>query len=181
MDFSQLSQWRRAAFSAALASKNMNHILLFSEMQSEDASPATKLANKIWAFLDGELKSIDNLERFFNEFDTWQSALLQGQDSFGAEAAQQACQSLYSAAYALLDESANDCELLDKSMQQLFEAMAELSGDEENSSALKSAYQDYIAEVFELLNSGSPKREVIKQLKSLATSNTDSLLGISLD
>ena len=178
MDFETLSQWRRAAYCAAMTSRNRNHVLLFSDMLEQDSTPYTKLLSKTWAYLEGELKSIDNLERFFNEFDAWQTELIEGQDSFGAEAAQQACQSLYSATYALLDDSANDCELVQLSNQQLLAAMAEMGSDVDDLSERHSAFEK---EVFETLTSGKPKREVILAIKKAATEDAESSLGISLD
>ena len=178
MDFETLSQWRRAAYCAAMTSRNRNHVLLFSDMLEQDSTPYTKLLSKTWAYLEGELKSIDNLERFFNEFDVWQTALLDGQDSFGAEAAQQACQSLYSATYALLDESANDCELVQLSNQQLLAAMGEMGSDIDELSQRHSAFEK---DVIEILTSGKPKREVVLAIKKAATEDAESSLGISLD
>lgn len=178
MEFETLSQWRRSAFCAAMAERNRNHAILFSEMLEQDSKPYSKLLTKTWAFLEGELKSLDNLERFFNEFDQWQTELLNEQDSFGAEAAQQACQSLYSATYALLDETANDCDLVQLSNQQLFSAMEDMGQDAEE---LQVRHTEFETEVFELLMSGKPKREVIKAIKSLASSEPESSLGITLD
>lgn len=177
MDFETLSQWRRAAYCAAMASRNSNHVHLFCEMREQDAKPFIKLQSKTWAYLEGELKSLDNLERFFNEFDHWQSELLQEQDSFGAEAAQQACQSLYSATYALLDESANDCELVQLSNQQLLAEMADMGNDTE---ALSQRHAEFEREVLETLTSGNPKRECILAVRKLATEEDESSLGISL-
>lgn len=183
MDFETLSQWRRSAFCCAMAERNRNHVLLFSDMSGADSKPFTKLQSKTWAFLEGELKSLDNLERFFNEFDLWQTALLEGHDSFGAEAAQQACQSLYSASYGLLDESANDCELVQLSNQQLLIAFADMGTDDmaDSSKELKERHDDFEQQVFALLTSGKPKREVVKAIKALANSEEESSLGITLD
>lgn len=178
MDFEALSQWRRAAFCCAMAERNKNHAILFSEMLDQDSKPYSKLLQKTWSFLEGDLKSLDNLERFFNDFDQWQTALLNEQDSFGAEAAQQACQSLYSASYALLDETANDCDLVQLSNQQLFTAMADM---EQETSELEQRHSEFESDVFELLISGKPKREIIKALKALASSEKESSLGIALD
>lgn len=178
MEFESLSQWRRSAFCAAMAERNRNHTILFSDMLDQDSKPYTKLLSKTWAFLEGELKSLDNLERFFNEFDQWQTELLNGQDSFGAEAAQQACQSLYSASYALLDETANDCELVQLSNQQLFSEMADMGQESEE---LASRHRDFEQQIMEALASGKPKREVILTIKSLACNEKESSLGITLD
>ena len=178
MEFETLSQWRRSAFCAAMAERNRNHAILFSEMLEQDSKPYSKLLSKTWSFLEGELKSLDNLERFFNEFDQWQTELLNEQDSFGAEAAQQACQSLYSASYALLDETANDCDLVQLSNQQLFSAMEYMGQDVEE---LQARHSEFENEVFELLNSGKPKRDIIKAIKTLAASEPESSLGITLD
>ncbi|MGK0247738.1 MAG: hypothetical protein ACI910_000465 [Oleispira sp.] len=178
MDFETLSQWRRAAYCAAMANRNSNHVLLFSDMLEQDASPFTKLQNKTWAFLEGELKSVDNLERFFNEFDLWQTELLKKQDSFGAEAAQQACQSLYSATYALLDDSANDCELVQLSNQQLFTEMADMGSETDE---LAQRHDEFEQQVFNMLTSGKPKRECILAVRKLANDEDESSLGITLD
>ncbi len=178
MELETLSQWRRAAFCVAMAERNRNHVILFTDMLEQDSKPYTKLLSKTWAFLEGELKSLDNLERFFNEFDQWQSALLDNKDSFGAEAAQQACQSLYSASYALLDETANDCELVQLSNQQLFSAMEEMGNDIEE---LSSRHNEFEGEILALLTSGKPKRESILAVKALASSDKESSLGIALD
>lgn len=178
MQFETLSQWRRSAFCAAMAERNRNHALLFSELLDQDAQAYTKLLNKTWAFLEGELKSLSNLERFFNEFDIWQTELLSQQESFGAEAAQQACQSLYSSAYALLDESANDCQLVQLSQEQLFSAMEDMGQESEE---LKQRQQAFENDVYQSLTSGKAKREVILDVKKLASSDQLSSLGISLD
>jgi uncharacterized protein YjaG (DUF416 family) len=178
MDFETLSQWRRAAYCAAMASRNSNHVLLFSDMLEQDAAPFTKLLSKTWAFLEGELKSLDNLERFFNEFDQWQTELLNEKDSFGAEAAQQACQSLYSASYALIDDSANDCELVQLSNQQLFTAMEEMGSDTKE---LVERHNEFEQLVLATLTSGKPKRECILTVRKLATEEDESSLGITLD
>lgn len=177
MNFETLSQWRRSAFCAAMAERNINHVLLFSDMSEQDPTPFKKLLTKTWAFLQGELKSIDNLERFFNEFDQWQNTLLAEQESFGAEAAQQACQSLYSSSYALLDESANDCELVQLSNQQLLTEFAELGNESEE---LAQRHKDYEIAVFALLTAGKPKRETIIELERMARSEEESSLGITL-
>jgi hypothetical protein len=177
MNFETLSQWRRSAFCAAMAERNINHVLLFSDMSEQDPEPFKKLLTKTWAFLQGELKSIDNLERFFNEFDQWQNTLLAEQESFGAEAAQQACQSLYSSSYALLDESANDCELVQLSNQQLLTEFSELGNESEE---LAQRHKDYEIAVFELLTAGKPKRETIIAVEKMARSEEESSLGITL-
>lgn len=177
MNFETLSQWRRSAFCAAMAQRNINHVLLFSDMCEQDPKPFSKLLSKTWAFLQGELKSVDNLERFFNEFDQWQNTLLADHDSFGAEAAQQACQSLYSASYGLLDDGANDCELVQLSNQQLLTEFAELGND---SDELIERHNEFEKTVFELLTSGKPKRETIIAVQKLADSEEESSLGISL-
>jgi uncharacterized protein YjaG (DUF416 family) len=177
MNFETLSQWRRAAYCAAMASRNSNHVLLFSDMLEQDAAPFTKLQNKTWAFLEGELQSVDNLERFFNEFDLWQTDLLKEQDSFGAEAAQQACQSLYSAAYALLDDSANDCELVQLSNQQLFTEMADMGSETDE---LTQRHDEFEQQILDTLTSGKPKRECILAVRKLATNEDESSLGITL-
>jgi uncharacterized protein YjaG (DUF416 family) len=178
MNFEALSQWRRSAFCAAMATRNSNHAVLFSDMLEQDAKPFTKLLTKTWAYLEGELKSLDNLERFFNEFDQWQTELLKEQNSFGAEAAQQACQSLYSASYALLDDSANDCELVQLSNQQLFTAMADMGSD---SQALSERHNEFEKAIYTILTSGKPKRECITSAHKLAKQENESSLGISLD
>ncbi len=178
MDFETLSQWRRSAYCAAMTTRNSNHVILFSDMLGQDAKPFTKLLSKTWAFLEGELKSLDNLERFFNEFDQWQTEILKDKDSFGAEAAQQACQSLYSASYALLDESANDCELVQLSNQQLFSAMEEMGNDIHE---LTERHSEFEQEIYGLLTSGKPKRECIINTHKLADQEDESSLGISLD
>lgn len=178
MQFKTLSQWRRSAFCAAMAERNRNHTILFSDMRDQDSKPYTKLLTKTWAYLEGELKSLDNLERFFNEFDQWQTELLNGQDSFGAEAAQQSCQSLYSASYALLDETANDCEFVQLSNQQLLTEMADMG---QENTELASRHSEFEQQVLELLASGKPKREVIIAIKLLASSEKESSLGITLD
>ncbi len=177
MNFETLSQWRRSAFCAAMAVRNSNHVLLFCDMGEQDPQAFTKLLSKTWAFLQGELKSIDNLERFFNEFDQWQNALLEKQDSFGAEAAQQACQSLYSAAYALLDESANDCEFVQLSNQQLLAEFADMGND---SDELIQRHKDFEIAIFKLLTAGKPKRETIIAVQALASGEEESSLGINL-
>jgi len=176
--FETLSQWRRSAYCAALTQLNINHIILFSELNEQNPKPAQKLLNKVWSFLEGELKSLDNLERFFNEFDQWQNQLLKELDSFGAMAAQQACQSLYSAAYALLDESANDCELVYKSLQQLLADMEEMGAETEE---LLQQQQAFDTQLIELLTSGKPKRETIQAVRKLSSQGKASSLGIELD
>lgn len=177
MQFETLSQWRRAAFCIAIAERNKNHAFLYSEIQEQDPKPYTKLLSKTWAFLLGDLKSIDNLERFFNEFDQWQNNLLENQDSFGAEAAQQACQSLYSASYGLLDETANDCEFVQLSNQQLLNAFIEMGNDGDE---LSKRQEQYEQELFGLLTSGKPKREVLQLMQQLARSEEESSLGINM-
>lgn len=177
MNFETLSQWRRSAFCAAMAARNCNHVYLFSDINDQEPKAFDKLLSKTWSFLQGELKSIDNLERFFNEFDTWQSTLLEGHDSFGAEAAQQVCQSLYSASYALLDESANDCDLVVLSNQQLLAEFAELGNDAEELITRQITFEQSI---FDLLTAGKPKRETIIAVQKLATLEEESSLGITL-
>jgi uncharacterized protein YjaG (DUF416 family) len=177
MNFETLSQWRRSAFCAAMATRNTNHVYLFSDISDKEATTFDKLLSKTWAFLQGELKSIDNLERFFNEFDQWQNELLEGQDSFGAEAAQQTCQSLYSASYALLDETANDCDLVVLSNQQLLAEFAELGNESEE---LIDRQKSFEQAIFDLLTAGKPKRETIISVQALASSEEESSLGITL-
>lgn len=178
MDFETLSQWRRAAYCAAMATRNSNHVVLFSNMLDQQATPYTKLLTKTWAYLEGELKSLDNLERFFNEFDQWQTDLLEGKDSFGAEAAQQACQSLYSASYALLDDSANDCELVKLSNQQLLMTMQDIGSETKD---LIERHNEFEQSTFDILTSGKPKRECIQSVHKLASEENESSLGITLD
>ena len=177
MNLETLSQWRRSAFCAAMATRNANHVYLFSDISNQEPKPFDKLLSKTWAFLQGELKSIDNLERFFNEFDQWQNELLGDHDSFGAEAAQQVCQSLYSATYALLDESANDCDLVVLSNQQLLTEFSELGNDADE---LIKRQKEFEQSVFDLLTAGKPKRETIITVQKLASSEEESSLGITL-
>ena len=178
MEFESLSQWRRAAFCAAMAERNRNHTILFSDMLDQNSQPYLKLLTKTWAYLEGELKSLDNLERFFNEFDQWQTQLLNGQESFGAEAAQQACQSLYSASYALIDETANDCKFVHLSNQQLFSAMDEMGQECQD---LVDRHRDFEQKILASLASDKPKREVILAIKAMAGNEKESSLGITLD
>ena len=179
MDFSALSPWRRSTFCCAMAQRNINHILLFCEIQEQDSSPCTKLFSKTWAFLSGDLQSINNLERFFNDFDDWQTLLLKDQDSFGAEVAQQACQSLYAASYALLDDSANDCELVQLSQQQLINNMADMGNDPEGS--LAGRQQTFEGELIELIQGKGSQKEIVLAVKKLASSEDESSLGITIE
>lgn len=178
MDFSALSQWRRAAYCTAMAQRNQNHILLFCEMTESDPKPFNKLLTKTWAFIEGELKSVSNLERFFAEFESWQEALLKDQDSFGAEAAQQACQSLASATYGMLDESADDCELVQLSMKQLFESMAETGADVDELIERQTAFEE---QCFSMLSDNGSRKETVIAIRKLASSENESSLGIALD
>jgi uncharacterized protein YjaG (DUF416 family) len=177
-DFESLSSWRRATYCAALSQLNMNHILLFSELKQLDPKPAVKLMTKTWSFLEGELKSLDNLERFFNEFDEWQNSLLDDLSSFGAMAAQQACQSLYSAAYALIDESANDCHPIYMALQQLLDDMAEMGADHES---LKQRQAEIDQEIMTIINSDQSRKNIVLNVHKLVSSETASSLGIELD
>ena len=134
-------------------------------------------------YLEAQKREMEQMaqmqEELFNmKFDAWQNTLLDGQDSFGAEAAQQACQSLYSASYALLDDGANDCELVVLSNQQLLTEFSDLGNDAEELTSRQAAYEQ---SVFDLLTAGKPKRETIIALKKLATTEEESSLGIALD
>jgi hypothetical protein len=77
-----------------------------------------------------------------------------------------------------LDESANDCELVQLSNQQLFTEMEEMGSETKE---LIERHDEFECQVIDILTSGKPKRECIIAVHKLATEENESSLGISLD
>jgi len=185
--FSQLSAWQRAAFCLSIAERNHVHVLMVCELNEPEAinsQPYTKLTNKMWAYLTGELKSEKNLQRFIEEFYQWQELNFAELESFGEQAAAITRQALTSACDSLFDDSLDECELVSQSIFELLDDLLELqgTGSQEDINQLKQLETDFQQEVLNKLQTINQRGDKsIMELRKLAGSEKMSSIGIAYD
>ncbi|WP_221798575.1 hypothetical protein [Oceanobacter mangrovi] len=117
----------RSAWCLVIASVNRIHVDIWS---NGDCEPFNKLLSKQTAFLRGELKSRDNLARFFNEFIDWR-ATLEADDSLGWLAADLAMAALYASVETLFDEECDDVGLLNQYIDDILGDLIEMQPEME--------------------------------------------------
>lgn len=119
---------QRSALAAALASINQAHLQFWQESQGIDCAPYFKLLSKVLNFLRGELKSENNLMRFYDEFYQWRDTLM-AQDNLAYRIVELCNSALYSSVESLFDPECDDSELLLGSLADCWAEMAELGAE----------------------------------------------------
>lgn len=133
----------RSAWYLAIARINQPHVALFAEgddSNGADISTFTKLMNKQMAFLRGELKSRDNLMRFFNDFSEWRNELELDDDSLGDAIVDLTLSALYASVESVFDPESDDVELLNDFVVRCQDEMVELDSD-------YAGLKDYFADI----------------------------------
>ena len=148
-----MSPIQRSALCASLAAINSPHIQFWGEHTDTDTTPYTKLLTKVLSYLRGELKSQANLLRFHDEFYAWREQQNE-EDSLAFRLLELSNAALHSAVESLFDPECNDVELLQASLNQCWDEMAELGAE---TADLRSYWADIKEEV---LNSVSDKRQL---------------------
>lgn len=119
---------QRSALSAALASINQAHIEFWQQSQGVDCAPYFKLLAKVLNFLRGELKSVNNLQRFHEEFYQWREALT-AEDNLAYRIVELCNATLHSAVESLFDSECDDLELIQGTLEACWAEYEELGGD----------------------------------------------------
>lgn len=142
-----MSQIQRAAFAAFIATANAAHITLWCEETGASPDPYRKLNSKILSFLRGELRSLDNLMRFFDAFQEWRAA--QTDDgTLNYVITELCCSALYASAEAIADPECDDSALLEGAILAVYDDLAELGGD---AAGLQAYYQDLKEEFLQVV------------------------------
>lgn len=185
--YSELAPWQRAAFCLSIAERNHIHVLMVCELNEPEAinsQPYSKLTNKMWTYLTGELKSEKNLQRFIEEFYTWQEQYFAQLDSFGEQAAAITRQALTSACDSLFDDSLDECELVSQSIYELLDDLLELQGAEaqEDVDQLKQLEADFQQEIINRLQRINQRGDKsIIELRKLSGIEKMSSIGIAYE
>jgi len=139
----------RSAWYLALATINRAHVDLWQE-NGQDAKPFAKLLSKQTAFLRGELKSRDNLMRFFNDFSEWRSSL-DLNDELGDSIVDLACSALYASVESVFDEESDDVGLMNTYVHQLQDELIEVAPDYDGlREYLQDIEQEFVADFAQL-------------------------------
>lgn len=185
ISFENLHAWQKSAFCLAIAERNAVHVVMLCEMSELDPQPFTKLMNKSWAYLSGELKSEKNLQRFMEEFQVWQERFFTQIESFGEQAASLTRLALTSAGDSLFDESLDECQLVSQSVFELLEDFLQLQLDhqgpqaEEDTVQLKHLEQGFQQQCLTLINNMKQRGDKkIIELRKLAGQEKMSSIGI---
>lgn len=131
----------RSAFCLAIARVNLPHILM-DKADGQDTEAFEKLLTKQTAFLRGELKSRDNLARFYEAFEAWRDARPED-DSLAWRISELSCAALYSSIESLFDEECDDIALISNTISDLYDEMDALGADTEG---LRAYWADICAE-----------------------------------
>ncbi|WP_430462448.1 hypothetical protein ACQUQU_06585 [Thalassolituus sp. LLYu03] len=119
---------QRGALCAAIARINTPHVLLWCEENQTDPAPFSKLLTKVLSYLRAELKSLDNLHRFFDDFYEWRQQQPLN-DTLNDRIADLTCAALYSATETMFDAECDDVELIQGAIDALYDEIQELGGD----------------------------------------------------
>jgi hypothetical protein len=171
---SDLSHIARSCWCLALIQCCKPHIELQKAEDNHDFTPWDKLLTKLNSWVSGELKSAQNLERFYQEFLTWQENY-EAADSLNGRITD-LCIAATSAAMDMLnDPDCDDLPLIRDTIGDLYSELDQLGGDAEGLSS-------YAADVFSEWE--STLREVSQRPVSRTTlrqiSETEvSLFGLS--
>lgn len=129
-----MTQTQRAAYAAFIATINAPHITLWCDEHDQTEDPFRKLNQKVLSYLRGELKSMDNLMRFFDAFQEWR-ADQQDDHSLNYAITELCCSALYASVEALADPECDDIDLLNGAIASIYAELAELGGDADGLSA----------------------------------------------
>ena len=164
---------QRAAFCAAVACINAPHVKLWCEENHTEPGPFERLQAKVLSYLRAELKSLDNLKRFFDEFYEWRQQQPLN-DTLNDRIADLACAALYSACETLLDPECDDVELILNSIEELYAEVDALGGDVEG---LRDYWQALQQELNELVTDKA-QRPLSKDWFRWLTDTSVSLFGL---
>lgn len=148
-----LSILQRAALGAAVAKFNAPHVQLWCEQNDSSIEPFNKLQTKLQSYLRAELKSLDNLHRFFDEFYQWRQEQPLN-DTLNDRIADLACAALYSATEGMFDPECDDTDLILQTLNSLYDEMDELGAD---TSDLRQYWLELQNELSELVTSSSQR------------------------
>ncbi len=182
--------WQWTAFSTAIAQRSLPNYGLFSEVTGfGDASELNHALNMLWDHIAGQ-QSAKNFERLLERLEE-QTPDLDNFDMYGVYPALDAIVSLTTAVHCAMNPDSEDADSnarVSFSTISRFTSQVEvpdLSGVELNQylekSPLMLQHLDFIDELVNLLKNGKPNPETRKALRTLATNEGISELGISLE
>lgn len=126
-----LSPIGRSAWCYAVSLCCRPHLDLQADEDQFDLATWNKLMSKLGNFLNGELKSQSNLERFFNEFTDWREGY-ESSDSLNGRITEFAFSAVIGAFDALNDDECDDSDLLRSTLNDLYDELDELGGESES-------------------------------------------------
>ncbi len=179
------SQWQKICFIAALCERHQGNFCLYSEAneQPENSATYTKLLNKLWEYLAGQLTSTKNLEKALLELEAITPEPTD-EDGYGVYPALDACLLLISSVQMVLDDGIDDTETAQQlsaaTVAQFIAIVEDRDFDPETES--HSLFSDEIAtqqQALEIITCGESKAEIVKQLRRWFRSFESSNLGIA--
>lgn len=165
----------RSAFCLAVARINLPHIQM-EKADGLDTEAFEKLLSKQTAFLRGELKSRDNLARFYEAFEVWRDARPED-DSLAWRISELSCAALYASIESLFDEECDDTALILNNIGDLYDEMDALGAD---TSGLRGYWAD-ICQEFEAEFAEVRQLPLAKRYFQWLSEMDVSLFGVSND
>ena len=120
-----LSPTARSVFCLNFITINHPHIVFWAEEFSVDTQPYIKLSAKLQSYLIGELKSVSNLHRYYEDFFNWKESLTD-HDCLAQRIVNLCFSTICAAVDTLADPECDDVNLVISESQQIIEEMAEL-------------------------------------------------------
>lgn len=138
---------QRSALCTAIAAINLPHIEFWAEHTQAETVPYNKLLTKVLSYLRGELKSQANLLRFHDNFYAWREQQTE-EDSLAYRILELCNSAIYSSVESLFDPECNDIELVEGTLNNCWDEMAELGAEV---SDLRNYWSEIRAEILSLV------------------------------
>jgi hypothetical protein len=168
-----LSPIGRSAWCYAVSVCCRPHLELQADEDGFDLAPLNKLVSKLGNYLNGELKSHSNLERFFNEFiesrDQYELS-----DSLNGRISELAFSAITGAFDALNDDECDDTDLISASLNDLFDELDELGGE----SAPLRAYWQELDQEWKAALASTKQRPIARDIMKSITETDVSMFGL---
>lgn len=123
-----LSPIARSTFCLNFIKINQPHIIFWAEEFNIETHPFIKLSAKLQAYLIGDLQSVSNLHRFYEEFCLWREAL-QDHDCLAYRIVNLCFSTVCAAIDSMEDPDNDDVTLVISGAEQIIEEMADLGCD----------------------------------------------------
>lgn len=123
-----LSGVAKSTFCLNFVRINQPHVDFWSGEFTVNVQAFTKLSAKLESYLIGDLKSFNNLQRFYEEFFNWKEELAE-HDCLAQRIVDLCFSTMCVAIDSLIDEECNDIEFVIAGTQELFDEMQELGCD----------------------------------------------------